>query len=122
MVYIGKERYWNIIDSMSEDMAGKPSYRSTRIVEVKIISVKNKELALEIWDGKRDSKTYAGEVTTRSFESASSRRFRPHCLNSSFLPRASRQRAFCKLISSCFGGCLETSPDCSLSLGGVRRA
>lgn len=48
MVHVGKERYWNIVDDMTEDVAGKPSYWSTRIVEVKIISVMN-ELALGIW-------------------------------------------------------------------------
>ena len=38
MVHVGKERYWIIVDNMTEDVAGKFSYWSTRIVEVKIVS------------------------------------------------------------------------------------
>jgi len=49
MVHVGKKRYWNIVDNLTEDVAGKPSYWSTRIVEVEIISVMNEEPALEIW-------------------------------------------------------------------------
>jgi len=123
MVHVGKERYWNIVDNLTKDVAGKPSYWTTRIVEVKIISMMNKELALEIWGWEEGyGKTYGREVTTRSFESALSRCSRPHCLYSRSLPRASRRTDLCKRISFFFGGCLETSPDCSLSLGGVRRA
>ena len=91
MVHVGKERYWNIVDNMTEDVAGKLSYWSTRIVEVKIISVMNEELALEIWGWEEGyGKTYGREVTTRSFESALSRCFRPHFLCSRSLPRVSR--------------------------------
>ena len=39
MVYVGKERYCNIVDNMAEDVAGKFSYWSARIVEGKIVSV-----------------------------------------------------------------------------------
>ena len=48
MVHIGKERYWNIVDNMTEDVAGKLSNSSTRIVEVKIVSAMDKELTLKI--------------------------------------------------------------------------
>ena len=49
MVHVGKERYWNTVDNMTEDVAGKLSYSSTRIVEVKIISAIDGKLTLEIW-------------------------------------------------------------------------
>jgi hypothetical protein len=48
MVHVGKERYWNIVDNMTEDVAGKLSYWSTRIVEVKIVSAMDEELTLVI--------------------------------------------------------------------------
>ena len=108
---------------MTEDMAGKLSYWSTRIVEVKIVSAMDEELTLEIWGWEEGyGKTYGREVTTCLFESALSRRLKPHSLNNRSLPRTSRRRALRKLISFCFGGCLDSSPACSLSLGGVRRA
>lgn len=48
MVHVGKERYWNIVDNITEDVAGKLSYWFTRIVEVKIVSAMDKELTLVI--------------------------------------------------------------------------
>jgi hypothetical protein len=48
MVHVGKEKYWNIVDNMTEDVAGKLSYWSTRIVEVKIVSAMDEELTLVI--------------------------------------------------------------------------
>jgi hypothetical protein len=108
---------------MTEDVAGKLSYWSTRIVEVKIVSAMDEELTLEIWGWEEGyGKTYGREVTTCLFESAPSRRFRPHSLNNRSLPRTSRRRALRKSEAFFFGGCLEFSPACSLSLGGIRRA
>jgi hypothetical protein len=48
MVHVGKERYWNTVDNMTEDVAGKLSYWSTRIVEVKIVSAIDEKLILVI--------------------------------------------------------------------------
>ena len=48
MIHVGKERYWNIVDNMTEDVAGKLSYWFTRIVEVKIVSAMDEELTLVI--------------------------------------------------------------------------
>ena len=61
MVHVGKERHWNIVDNMTKDMAGKPSYWSTPIVEIKIISVMNEELALKIWGWERVTGRLTGE-------------------------------------------------------------
>jgi hypothetical protein len=48
MVHVGKESYWNTVDNMTEDVAGKLSYWSTRIVEVKIVSAIDEKLILVI--------------------------------------------------------------------------
>jgi hypothetical protein len=65
MVHVGKERYWNIVDNVTEDVAGKLSYWSTRIVEVKIVSAMDEELTLVIWGWEEGyGKTYGRKVTT----------------------------------------------------------
>ena len=61
MVHVGKERHSNIVDNMTKDVAGKPSYWSTRIVEVKTISVMNEELVSRYWDEKRVTVRLTGE-------------------------------------------------------------
>ena len=48
MVHVGKERYWNTVDNMTEDVAGKLSYWSTRIVEVKVVSAIDEKLIFVI--------------------------------------------------------------------------
>jgi hypothetical protein len=48
MVHVGKERYWNTADNITEDMAWKLSHRFTRIVEVKMVSAIDEKLTLVI--------------------------------------------------------------------------
>jgi hypothetical protein len=54
MVHVGKERYWSVVDKSAEDVAGKLSYSSPAIVEVKVVSAMDKELPLKDIEWERE--------------------------------------------------------------------
>jgi hypothetical protein len=48
MVHVGEERCWGIVNYTAKDGTRKSGYWSTRIVEVKTISVINGKLVLKV--------------------------------------------------------------------------